>query len=487
MESAVILDTLPDWAASSWGPFNVSPYPSVVNPVLTASQVTDVSAKYVADPFLFFENGKWYMFFEVVKQSNSRGEIGLATSLDGLAWTYDRIVLREDFHLSYPLVFKYGNDYYMMPETASVQEARLYIASNFPYGWTHVATLLNGDIHDASIFRYNDVWWMFFGDTGYYGRSDNCYLYYSDNLFTGWQAHPMSPIVVNDKSKARPAGRPFVYDGNIIIRLAQKNDVSYGEAVRAFQVDTLTKTSYSEHEVTQSPLLTKSGSGWNASGMHTLDPWWTGSDWISAVDGKDNNQLWSIGIYRATGLAPVIASTPVTSAVVGQPYSYDVNATGTPAPTYTLTTSPLGMTIDGSTGLIQWTPQSPGSFAVTVKTTNSAGTDVQNFTIDVTAPASMPVLTSVTLSPGSVQGGVSSTGTATLDNPAPADGVVIVLTSSNMSVAQVPPNVMVPAGTMTASFTVTTSAVTRNTSVTISASYDGVTREATLNIKRRRY
>ena len=279
------------------GPFNLSPHPSVTNPVLTASHVTDVSARYVADPFLFYENGTWYLFFEVVKQSNSRGEIGLAISPDGLSWTYDRIVLREGFHLSYPLVFKYGNDYYMMPETSAVQEARLYKASNFPYGWTYAATLLNGDIHDASIFQYNNTWWMFFGDYGYYGQSDTCFLYYSDSLFSGWQEHPMSPIVANDQSKARPGGRSFVYNGNTIIRLAQKDDITYGESVRAFQVDTLTKTQYAEHEITQSPLLTASGTGWNFAGMHNLDAWWTGSDWLCAVDGKDNNDNWSIGIY----------------------------------------------------------------------------------------------------------------------------------------------------------------------------------------------
>src|SRR5690606_6160337 len=48
--------------------------------------------------------------------------------------------------------------------------------------------------------------------------------------------------------------------------------------------------------------------------------------------------------YNLEPVAPVITSTPVISAVVGQPYSYDVNATGTPAPTYTLTTHPAGMT-----------------------------------------------------------------------------------------------------------------------------------------------
>ena len=44
--------------------------------------------------------------------------------------------------------------------------------------------------------------------------------------------------------------------------------------------------------------------------------------------------------------APSITSTPLTTGVTGELYSYDVNAIGYPAPTYSLTTFPEGMTID---------------------------------------------------------------------------------------------------------------------------------------------
>jgi len=53
---------------------------------------------------------------------------------------------------------------------------------------------------------------------------------------------------------------------------------------------------------------------------------------------------------------PVITSTPITTATVGQPYSYAVQATD-PDPgdtlTFSLTTAPTGMTINATTGLIQ--------------------------------------------------------------------------------------------------------------------------------------
>src|SRR5262249_31796346 len=61
-------------------------------------------------------------------------------------------------------------------------------------------------------------------------------------------------------------------------------------------------------------------------------------------------------------------------------------------------------------------------------------------------------------------------------------GAVVNLSSSNTSVANVPPSVTVLAGATSATFTVTTSAVATSTSVTISATY-GSTRTATLTVQ----
>ncbi len=87
--------------------------------------------------------------------------------------------------------------------------------------------------------------------------------------------------------------------------------------------------------------------------------------------------------YCNAPAAAVIVSAPVTTATVGQAYSYDVNATGTPAPAYSLLTAPAGMTIDGITGVISWTPLFIGSFNVLVQASNINGSDVQSFTVKV--------------------------------------------------------------------------------------------------------
>ena len=82
-------------------------------------------------------------------------------------------------------------------------------------------------------------------------------------------------------------------------------------------------------------------------------------------------------------IAPQITSTPVIEAGVGSSYNYDVNATGTPTPSYSLSSKPQGMTINSITGLIEWSPVNTGNYNVTVDATNTAGTDQQNYQIEV--------------------------------------------------------------------------------------------------------
>jgi len=98
------------------------------------------------------------------------------------------------------------------------------------------------------------------------------------------------------------------------------------------------------------------------------------------------------------------------------------------------------------------------------------------------APAPPPpaTLSSLTLNPTSVIGGLqTSTGTVTLSGAAPAGGATVALSSSN-DAARVPSSVFVPAGATSATFTVNTSIVLLSTSATISASYNGTTRTAGL-------
>ena len=96
------------------------------------------------------------------------------------------------------------------------------------------------------------------------------------------------------------------------------------------------------------------------------------------------------------------------------------------------------------------------------------------------APAPLPTVSSLTLNPTNVVGGLqSSTGTVTLSGPAPAGGAQVILSGGN-GAASVPSSVTVPAGSSSATFTVNTSPVLLSTSATVSASYNSTTQTASL-------
>ena len=117
---------------------------------------------------------------------------------------------------------------------------------------------------------------------------------------------------------------------------------------------------------------------------------------------------------------------------------------------------------------------------ITLSATYNSVTKTTTLTVNPVAAVAMAALA---LNPAIVVGGISSTGTVTLTGPAPANGALVTLTSSKPTRASVPPNVVVPAGSSSQTFKVTTTTGRRDTSVTISASYAGVKKTAKLTVK----
>lgn len=95
--------------------------------------------------------------------------------------------------------------------------------------------------------------------------------------------------------------------------------------------------------------------------------------------------------------------------------------------------------------------------------------------------AALPIPTALTLSPTIVQGGKTAKGTVTVSANT---GSVIKLTSSNPAVVSVPSTVTIPSGASTATFLIQTSRVRTNTSVTITATVNGISISSTLIVKR---
>jgi hypothetical protein len=235
-------------------------------------------------------DGRWWMFFEaLVKRGGAgKGEIGMAASTDGHQWAHEGLVLAEPFHLSYPYVFEWDGECYMVPESYQADSVRLYRASPFPTRWVFVSTLLEGPFVDPSLFRHDGRWWMFV-ETNPLRTHDTLRLFHAENLHGPWNEHPVSPVVERDPRSARPAGRVVTFEDRLL-RYAQDCRPRYGTRVRCFEITDLTTGTYREREVAESPVLAGSGIGWNSSGMHHLDPHpMPDGTWIACVDG------WTLG------------------------------------------------------------------------------------------------------------------------------------------------------------------------------------------------
>ena len=263
--------------------FNITNERQQHNPVLTYKDVTDCDAQFIADPFIIKHDDLWYMYFEIYDEARQTGVIGLATSDDGYNWKYDRVVLEEPFHLSYPYVFKHEGKIYMMPETGQAKHIKIYESENFPYDWKCVKNIIDGEYLDPSIFKYDNKWWILANGLNDKERSLN--LFFSENLMDGWREHPQSPLIKNNQQSMRPAGR-MVVDDDKIVRYSQDGTDYYGRLIRAFEIKKLTTEEYEEEELGIIAKDSQIEGSWNKDGMHTIDMHKLGDkQWRVVVDG----------------------------------------------------------------------------------------------------------------------------------------------------------------------------------------------------------
>lgn len=283
------------WDQRRWGigifagpsPLHLSSMAGVRNPVLTHEDVTDIDATVIADPFLFSSSPReHYLFFEAYDRARQGGVLAVASSPDLRTWKYERVILVEPFHLSFPYVFEWKGDHYMVPESWKAGAIYLYKATRFPFEWQRDTTLLTGDyLVDPALFHRNGRWWMFV-ETHPKKTGETLRLYSSADLRGPYEEHPMSPIVDGDPASSRPAGRVVEADGKLL-RFAQRCFPTYGMEVSAFEIVDLTERNYAERPAASGPILGAAGWGqWNRFGMHHVDAHrQPDGSWVAAVDG----------------------------------------------------------------------------------------------------------------------------------------------------------------------------------------------------------
>jgi WD40 repeat protein len=202
------------------------------------------------------------------------------------------------------------------------------------------------------------------------------------------------------------------------------------------------------------------------------------------VVGTQNTATITASLNGTSATATLTITPPVVTAISvspanlkgGQPSTGTVTISDpAPAGGILITLSSDNAAVAGTVGSVTVASGSTtATFAITTHVvsvlTSVTFTGVFNASSQKTVlTVTPPTVNTLTLSPASVKGGVNSTGTVTISDPAPAAGVAVTLSSANSTVAGVPTSVTIPSGSTTATFPVTTTPVTTDTPVVLTA------------------
>jgi hypothetical protein len=219
-------------------------------PVTGAFQtLTPPIDRYWADPFPIRVGNDYYIFHEELRFATGKGSIVLSVVDDAGNATGPVPILEKDYHLSYPFVFQWDGDFFMIPQTAS-HRVELYHCVDFPSRWKLERVLLSGlTASDPTPVCLHGSWWLF-ANVPAYGATvahDELHLFHADSPLGPWTPHRNNPIK-SDVRSARPAGRIFEHGGQFY-RPAQDCSRRYGYAVSINRILQLNPDTYGEVEV----------------------------------------------------------------------------------------------------------------------------------------------------------------------------------------------------------------------------------------------
>jgi len=226
----------------------------------------DGGQRYFADPFVFTHEGTTHVFIEELPKATGKGIISHFTLSEDGTPSSVAPVLESDVHLSYPFIFVHEGSIYMLPESSAAGGLDLYRAKRFPHEWEKITRLIEGRIHDATLFAHDERWWIAAGSENFQSSSwDGLSLFYADSLTGPWQPHPLNPVLV-DAAAARPAGALWRDDAGRLIRPAQDCTGGYGSRLTLRAMTRLDPETFAEETVGTVSFAARSG----ISGPHTL-------------------------------------------------------------------------------------------------------------------------------------------------------------------------------------------------------------------------
>jgi hypothetical protein len=199
-----------------------------------------------ADPFVVRWQDRHFIFFEEILHDLDKGRIGVMQVDSSGSATYAGVALEHDHHMSYPFIFSWRSELFMIPEEGASRQVRVYRCAGFPDRWVPEQILLEGvRAVDTTLHFDGQCWWMFV-NMGIEGGSmdDECHLFYGTRPLGPWTPHKRNPVRTG-LDNTRPAGALFERRGTLY-RPTQDCSSRYGGAVVINRVVRLDRDEYAE-------------------------------------------------------------------------------------------------------------------------------------------------------------------------------------------------------------------------------------------------
>lgn len=220
--------------------------------------------KWYADPILAEHEGKTFLFYEAV--NHDHGRIEVAEVLEDCTLGEPTVILEDNCHYSYPFVFRWKGNWYMIPESSASNQVRLYRCVDFPAKWEMVTVLLQQQSVDTTVFEKDGQLFLL---TYLLCPGSERVIPQAYKLALGEKIY-VTPMEWTDydELKCRGAG-PVFRAGDKEIRPAQSSDADrYGNSVLLYEIRNCNQ-SYMEElkgELTPDRITAK---GVYLDGLHT--------------------------------------------------------------------------------------------------------------------------------------------------------------------------------------------------------------------------
>lgn len=180
---------------------------------------------WLADPFVFKYENKYFLFCEAYMRKINKGVIRVFKINDDLSLEDLGNVIEQEYHMSYPHVFNTKNGIYMIPETSGNRTIELYKCIEFPLKWK-LEKILVKDIYavDSNYFSYANKSFL----VTYIYENEKTYLeiYSVDER---WNMRLLQKKEYKENT-GRGAGN-FIINKDSIIRPTQNQKNKYGESI----------------------------------------------------------------------------------------------------------------------------------------------------------------------------------------------------------------------------------------------------------------